>query len=58
MVYILLVQTLLSWLNDSLEGRRIIVRDIVEDLFDGQILGELLGKGSLAILTRHMYRVL
>ena len=35
-------QALLNWLNDSLEGRRIIVRDIVEDLYDGQILGELL----------------
>ena len=36
------VQALLQWLNDSLEGRRIVVRDIVEDIYDGQILGELL----------------
>lgn len=35
---------LLQWLNDVLEGRRIIVRDIAEDLYDGQILGELLCK--------------
>ena len=42
---------LLRWINDSLEGKRIIVRDIVEDLYDGQVLGELLsecgeGKGG------------
>ena len=37
-------QTLLTWINDVLEGRRIIVRDIVEDIYDGQVLGELLGK--------------
>lgn len=42
-VNFLLWQTLLQWLNDTLEGRRIVVRDIVEDLYDGQILGELLG---------------
>ena len=36
------MQTLLQWLNDSVEGRRIVIRDIVEDLYDGQILGELL----------------
>ena len=37
-------QTLLTWINDVLEGRRIIVRDIVEDIYDGQVLGELLGE--------------
>ena len=30
------------WINDILEGRRIIVRDIIEDIYDGQVLGELL----------------
>ena len=38
-------QTLLTWINGVLEGRRIIVRDIVEDIYDGQVLGELLGEG-------------
>lgn len=38
----ILLQVLLQWLNDSLEGRRIVIRDIVEDVYDGQILGELL----------------
>ena len=37
-------QTLLTWINDVLEGRRIIVRDIIEDIYDGQVLGELLGE--------------
>lgn len=41
---ILVLQVLLQWLNDTLEGKRIIARDIVEDLYDGQILGELLCK--------------
>ena len=37
------VQTLLKWMNDVLEPRRIILRDIVEDLYDGQIISELVG---------------
>ena len=35
---------LLRWINDTLEGKRIIARDIVEDLYDGQVLGELLSE--------------
>lgn len=31
-------------MNDVLEPRRIILRDIVEDMYDGQILSELIGK--------------
>ena len=37
-------QVLLKWVNDVLEERRIRVRDIVEDLYDGQVLSELMGK--------------
>lgn len=37
-----LISTLLRWINDVLEGSRIIVRHIVDDLYDGQVLGELL----------------
>ena len=40
--YLMFLQTLLKWINDVLEERRVIVRDIVEDIFDGQVLGELL----------------
>lgn len=31
------------WINDVLEDRRIIVRDIVDDVYDGQVLSELIG---------------
>lgn len=41
-----LIQSLLHWINDVLEGRRLIVRDIVEDLYDGQVLGELIAELS------------
>ena len=34
----------MTWINDVLEGQRIIVRDIVEDIYDGQVLGELLSE--------------
>lgn len=39
------VQILLEWINDELADHRIIVKDIEEDLFDGQILQNLLGEG-------------
>ena len=38
------LQVLLKWINDVLEERRIRVRDIVEDLYDGQVLSELMGR--------------
>lgn len=34
---------LLDWINDVLADDRIIVKDIEEDLFDGQILQKLVG---------------
>lgn len=34
---------LLDWINDELADHRIIVKDIEEDLFDGQILQKLIG---------------
>jgi len=34
---------LLDWINDVLADDRIIVQDILEDLFDGQILQKLIG---------------
>jgi parvin len=36
-------QLLLEWINDVLADDRIIVKDIEEDLFDGQILQKLIG---------------
>lgn len=35
---------LLDWINDVLADDRIIVKDIEEDLFDGQILQKLIGE--------------
>ena len=41
-----MLQVLLKWVNDVLEERRIRVRDFVEDLYDGQVLSELMGRWS------------
>lgn len=39
-----LIKILLDWINDELADHRIIVKDIEEDLFDGQILQKLIEK--------------
>lgn len=39
-----LIQVLIEWINDELAAQRIIVQDIVEDLYDGQVLQKLLEK--------------
>ena len=44
-IFVYGVQILLEWINDELADHRIIVKDIEEDLFDGQILQNLLGEG-------------
>ena len=41
-----LLQILLDWINDELADSRIIVKDLEEDLFDGQILQKLIEKLS------------
>ncbi len=41
---------LIDWINDVLVGERIIVKDLAEDLYDGQVLQKLFGKASLFIL--------
>lgn len=38
-----LILVLIEWINDELADQRIIVKDIVEDLYDGQVLQKLLG---------------
>lgn len=35
---------LIDWINDVLVGERIIVKDLAEDLYDGQVLQKLFGK--------------
>ena len=39
-----LIKVLIEWVNDELHTERIIVQDIEEDLYDGQILQKLLEK--------------
>lgn len=37
---------LIDWINDVLVGERIIVKDLAEDLYDGQVLQKLFGKNT------------
>ena len=39
-----LIRTLIEWVNDELHHFRIIVQDIEEDLYDGQVLQKLMEK--------------
>ena len=37
-----LIRVLLDWINDELHTERIIVQDVEEDLYDGQVRAETL----------------
>lgn len=39
-----LQEVLIDWINDMLVGERIIVKDLAEDLCDGQVLLKLFGE--------------
>ncbi|KAK0077769.1 hypothetical protein PV325_003475 [Microctonus aethiopoides] len=39
-----LIFVLIEWINDELADQRIIVKDIVEDLYDGQVIQKLIEK--------------
>ncbi|GAA6095580.1 beta-parvin isoform X2 [Tachysurus ichikawai] len=39
-----LQKVLVDWINNELEEERIIVKDLEEDLYDGQVLQKLFGK--------------
>ncbi len=39
-----LIRVLLDWVNDEVSSHRIIVQDVEEDLFDGQVLQVLMEK--------------
>ena len=43
-LFSLSLQVLIDWINDVLVGERIIVKDLAEDLYDGQVLQKLFGK--------------
>ncbi|XP_072650142.1 alpha-parvin isoform X3 [Canis lupus baileyi] len=48
-----LMKVLIDWINDVLVGERIIVKDLAEDLYDGQVLQKLFAvhaKSLVAIL--------
>lgn len=42
-----LIYILIEWINDELAQQRIIVKDIVEDLYDGQVIQKLIGNFKL-----------
>jgi parvin len=44
---------LIDWINDVLVGERIIVKDLAEDLYDGQVLQKLFGRkgGDLGMMA-------
>jgi len=41
-----LIQLLVDWINDELAEQRIIVKNMEDDLYDGQVLQKLLGTGN------------
>lgn len=52
------VQVLIDWINSELEEERIIVKDLEEDCYDGQVLQKLFGEKlvSLAsLLSQYIY---
>lgn len=40
------LQVLIDWINSELEEERIIVKDLEEDCYDGQVLQKLFGKNE------------
>lgn len=47
------VQVLIDWINSELEEDRIIVKDLEEDCYDGQVLQKLFGE-NLVSLPSHI----
>lgn len=44
LMFLLGAQVLIDWINNELEEERIIVKNLEEDLYDGQVLQKLFGK--------------
>lgn len=40
------IQVLIDWINSELEEERIIVKDLEEDCYDGQVLQKLFGESD------------
>jgi len=49
---------LIDWINDELADFRIIVKDLEEDLFDGQILQKLIGMSLLQYWTEIVHFIM
>lgn len=47
----LCLQVLIDWINDVLVEERIIVKQLEEDLYDGQVLQKLLGESTQEKVT-------
>lgn len=48
------LQVLIDWINSELEEERIIVKDLEEDCYDGQVLQKLFGENEpIGALTYH-----
>ena len=45
-------QVLIDWINSELEEDRIIVKDLEEDCYDGQVLQKLFGKNLVSIASQ------
>jgi hypothetical protein len=54
----LLIAVLVEWINDELAEHRIIVQNVDEDLYDGQVLQKLLGKIYLLLRTSSSLHIL
>lgn len=51
-------QVLIDWINSELEEDRIIVKDLEEDCYDGQVLQKLFGKKLVSLasqLSQHFH---
>jgi parvin len=48
-----LQKVLIDWINDVLVGERIIVKDLAEDLYDGQVLQKLFGEEQVHLMVLH-----
>ncbi len=46
-----LIAVLVDWINDELAEHRMIVQNVDEDLYDGQVLQKLLGNSYIFILS-------
>lgn len=46
------VQVLIDWINSELEEERIIVKDLEEDCYDGQVLQKLFGEKLVSLASQ------